>query len=63
MSRSKYRPKNWFDGVKRDVKSGSRTFSRADARKKIDIIMKDIDSYDDILFYRYQDYDDTWNYD
>ena len=63
MSRTYGHKRNWFGGVKAAVKSGSRTFSRADAKVKISRIIKDTDKADEIVFYRFQDYDDHWNYD
>lgn len=63
MSRTFGHKRNWFGGVKKAVKEGSKTFSRADARMKLEIIKSDLEKADEIVFYRFQDYDNWWNYD
>ena len=63
MSRTYGHKRNWFGGVKKCVKEGSRTFSRADTKHKLARITKDVEKADEIVFYRFQDYDDHWNYD
>lgn len=63
MSRTYGHKRNWFGCVKKGVKSGCRTNSRADAKHKLSQIAKNVEKADEIVFYRFQDYDDHWNYD
>ena len=62
MSRTYGHKRNWFGGVKKAVKDGCRKFSRAETRDRIAQINNGKDP-DEVVFNRYQDCDDHWNYD
>jgi hypothetical protein len=45
------------------IKSGCRNASRLETKVKIKLVMDNIELADEIIFGRYQDADDRWNYD
>lgn len=62
MSKSKYRPKNWYGVVKRGVKSDNHLFRNAN-RSYCYNCKKNIEIYEEIAEPIIKEYSDPWNYD